>query len=355
MAGPAEAVLPLRFTTRDVPVWSRRNALNELRGQGLLPLEPVPGCSPRVDLLKWRLPGAWILTGTFAGIRQGESAPSGPDDELFFGINMSGSSLASQRGRELTIGVGDGVAIDAAAGAFSILRAAPARMIGVRIPRRSVPAGAVGSAAGPLHLVPAGTAALQLLTSYLQTALSGSALSSALLADLVVSHVAELITLSLDPVYAATPPATVRSVRAARLAAVKADIESHLTDGSLTVATLAARHGISPRYLHKLFEDEEVTYSQFVLDRRLALAYRTLRQPRSATRTISAIANDTGFGDLSYFNRTFRRRYGITPSAVRRESPPAEARPLARAPFHRQEPVIREDPPGSTAGQPDLK
>jgi AraC-like DNA-binding protein len=110
-------------------------------------------------------------------------------------------------------------------------------------------------------------------------------------------------------------------VRAARLAAVKADIEKHLTDASLTVATIAARHGISARYLHKLFEDEEMTYSQFLLDRRLALAYRTLRQPRSATRTISSIASDSGFGDLSYFNRTFRRRYGITPSGARRENP----------------------------------
>ena len=340
MAGSAGAVLPLRFTTRDVPVPSRRNALNELRGRGLLPIEPLPGCSPHVDLLKWRLPGAWILTGRFAGVRQGgESGPSGPDDDLFFGINMSGSSLASQRGREVTIGDGDAVAIDPAAGAFSILRAGPARMIGVRIPRRSVPAGAVSSGAGPLRLVPAGTAALQLLTSYLHGALSGSALSAGLLADTVASHVADLIMLSLDPVYSATPPASVCSVRAARLAAVKADIEKHLTDGSLTVATLAARHRISARYLHKLFEDEEITYSRFVLDRRLALAYRTLRQPRSATRTISSIASDTGFGDLSYFNRTFRRRYGITPSSARREDPPAEIRPPTSVPLHRQEPI----------------
>ena len=352
MAGSAEAALPLRFTTRDVPVPSRRNTLNELRGQGLLPLEPLPDCSPHVDLLKWRLPGAWILTGTFAGVRQGgDSGPSGPEDDLFFGINMSGSSRASQRGREVTVGDGDAVAIDPAAGAFSILRAAPARMIGVRIPRHSVPAGAAGSGATPLRLVPAGTAALQLLTSYLHGALSGTALSAGLLADAVVSHVAELITLSLDPVYAAAPPASIRSMRAARLAAVKADIEKHLTDGSLTVATLAARHRISARYLHKLFEDEEMTYSRFVLDRRLALAYRTLRQPRSATRTISSIAYDTGFGDLSYFNRTFRRRYGITPSGARRENPPAENRPLTSAPLHRQELIRQNDPRGSTTGQ----
>jgi len=322
MAGSAETLLPLRFSTREVPVPSRRNALNELRAQGLLPLEPLPDCSPRVDLLKWRLPGAWILTGTFAGVRQGGgSDPSGPVDELFFGINVSGSSLAAQHGDEISIGDGDAVAIDPAAGAFTILRAAPARMIGVRIPASRVQAGAVGSGAIPPRLVPAGTAALQLLTSYLQGALTGSALSSAALADAVASHVAELITLSLDPIYAATPPASIRSVRAARLTAVKADIEMHLTDGSLTVAAVATRHRISARYLHKLFEDEEMTYSQFLLDRRLALAYRILRQPRSATRTISSIASDSGFGDLSYFNRTFRRRYGITPSGARQENP----------------------------------
>jgi AraC-like DNA-binding protein len=29
------------------------------------------------------------------------------------------------------------------------------------------------------------------------------------------------------------------------------------------------------------------------------------------------VAYEAGFGDLSYFNRTFRRRYGATPSDVR--------------------------------------
>jgi AraC-like DNA-binding protein len=39
--------------------------------------------------------------------------------------------------------------------------------------------------------------------------------------------------------------------------------------------------------------------------------------PAYADWTISAIAFDAGFGDLSYFNRAFRRHYGETPSAVR--------------------------------------
>jgi AraC-like DNA-binding protein len=112
-----------------------------------------------------------------------------------------------------------------------------------------------------------------------------------------------------------------RGVRAARLTAIKADISRHLTDGSLSVATLAARHGITPRYVHKLFEDDEMTCSQYVLDQRLALAYRRLRDPRLAGRTVSSIAHDAGFGDLSYFNRTFRHRYGVTPSVAREPTP----------------------------------
>ena len=38
-----------------------------------------------------------------------------------------------------------------------------------------------------------------------------------------------------------------------------------------------------------------------------------------ADRSISAVAYEAGFGDLSYFNRTFRRRYRATPSQVRQE------------------------------------
>ena len=34
-------------------------------------------------------------------------------------------------------------------------------------------------------------------------------------------------------------------------------------------------------------------------------------------RRISDIAFDCGFNDLSYFNRCFRRRFGLTPSAAR--------------------------------------
>jgi AraC-like DNA-binding protein len=42
-----------------------------------------------------------------------------------------------------------------------------------------------------------------------------------------------------------------------------------------------------------------------------------LTNPLYRNRSISAIAYDAGFGDVSYFNRTFRRSFSATPSEVR--------------------------------------
>ena len=73
----------------------------------------------------------------------------------------------------------------------------------------------------------------------------------------------------------------------------------------------------TPRYVQMLFETEDTTFSAFVLGQRLACAYRMLIDPRLADWTISAVAFNAGFEDLSYFNRTFRRHFAATPSELR--------------------------------------
>src|SRR5262245_13375460 len=134
---------------------------------------------------------------------------------------------------------------------------------------------------------------------------------------LIASHLHNLIALSLGAARDVAAEAREGGMRAARLQAIKDDITARLTEVSLSVSSLAARHGVSSRYVHRLFEGEGVSYTQFILELRLALAYRRLRDSRWADHNISAIAYDVGFGDLSYFNRTFRHRYGATPSDVR--------------------------------------
>ena len=101
------------------------------------------------------------------------------------------------------------------------------------------------------------------------------------------------------------PEQPLEPLRAARLQAIKADVSRNAGDIDLTIAAVAMRHGVTPRYIHKLFETEEVTFSEFVLTRRLAVAHRLLSDRRLAHRSITSIASDAGFADLSYFDRAF--------------------------------------------------
>ena len=120
-----------------------------------------------------------------------------------------------------------------------------------------------------------------------------------------------------------------RGARAARLRAVKADVMANLGARGLSLAAVAARHNISPSYVRKLFEGEGTSFTDFVLNERLARAHRLLADPRHAGRTVGNIALEAGFGDLSYFNRAFRRRFGDTPSGIRAQASAGSVQNLA--------------------------
>jgi AraC-like DNA-binding protein len=77
-----------------------------------------------------------------------------------------------------------------------------------------------------------------------------------------------------------------------------------------------------------MFESEGTTFTEHVLAQRLARAHRVLVDPRRSGEKISAVAYDCGFGDVSYFNRAFRQRYGAAPSDVRAQARESNGTPL---------------------------
>jgi len=315
MPSAPEIVRSFRFSTAELPRRARGDAVRALRERGVLPMEPLPDRPVHVQIVKWFLPGASLISGTLCGLRQ-DGAHAGSDgDELLFGLNLAGRGRFVQRGREITPADGDAVLVNPAAGAFAMIRPTPARCIGLRVPRKVIAPLVVDLDDLAMRLIPSATDGLKLLTGYLRAILDSQVLASPERSRLVVTHLHDLIALSIG----GTREGAVEggSVRAARLAAIKSDIVANLEDGALTVAAVAARHGVTPRYVHKLFEGEGFTCTQFVLRQRLDHAYRMLRDSRLAARSISAIAYDVGFGDLSYFNRAFRRQYNATPSDIR--------------------------------------
>ena len=158
--------------------------------------------------------------------------------------------------------------------------------------------------------------ALKLLTQYIQTLVFDCDRLSPELARTSAVHVQDLVALAIGASRDAAEIANGRGLRVARLQAIRADIAENLAD-DLSPAAIAIRQKVTPRYVHKLFEGEGTTLSRYVLGQRLAQVHRMLADPRHAGRTISDIAYDAGFNDLSTFNREFRRRFGATPSDVR--------------------------------------
>jgi len=114
-------------------------------------------------------------------------------------------------------------------------------------------------------------------------------------------------------------PAAEGSVRRARLRSVQNWIEAHLRDPNLSLDKIAAANSMSLRYLHLIFEGEEMSASEWIWNRRLQLAYDCLAQGDG--RTITSIAYDHGFNSSAHFSTLFRRKYGVSPRDVARSRP----------------------------------
>src|SRR5262249_1562793 len=130
----------------------------------------------------------------------------------------------------------------------------------------------------------------------------------------------DLVATALGATGDAAELARRRGVRAARLRAVKRDVLANITSPDLSIGAVAGRNGITPRYLRMLFQDEDTSFTAFVPEERLERARRMIRDANRAERMISAVAFASGFNDLSYFNRVFRRRFGMTPSDLRAQT-----------------------------------
>lgn len=161
------------------------------------------------------------------------------------------------------------------------------------------------------------TQAMCLLRGYIRSLDAEDAILTSDARHLLALHIHDLVALACGVTRDACELIEQRGKRAARFAAVKVDILANITHRNLSIDALAARHGISPRYIGALFAGAGTTFTNFVLEQRLAHAHRLVADRRFIHRTICSIAYDSGFGDLSYFNNAFRRRYGVTPSDVR--------------------------------------
>ncbi|MGA7808528.1 helix-turn-helix domain-containing protein [Bradyrhizobium sp.] len=103
-----------------------------------------------------------------------------------------------------------------------------------------------------------------------------------------------------------------------RLRSVKAWIEEHLADQDLSLERIARHNGVSLRHLHYLFRLTDMSVSEWILDRRLQRCHDVLTRPELRSLSVTEVAYRLGFSSSSHFSTVFRKKFGHSPSELRR-------------------------------------
>ena len=134
--------------------------------------------------------------------------------------------------------------------------------------------------------------------------------------DLVAENLVNLIALSLTSTVMTNELVESDSVKEALLRRVRQFIDSNLFDPKLTNAKIAESQGISVRYLHKLFQNEQESIHELILGKRLQAAYKLLQESGGTKLSIESVALHVGFSSAPHFSRTFKAHFGVCPSEV---------------------------------------
>ena len=305
------APLPaIRIRTDDWPERDRVAMFHEVFGRDRVRVQPARDEPLRIDATIVRVPDFAIVQARRSPLR---SEFSDGNDRLI--VNLGGPAIAVQFGREIPLERGDAIALSGSErGAFTTLRAGQLVTLefssGALMPLLARPH------RGCARRIPRETIALRLLRGYVASACASEAIKASDLSTLVVGHLHDLAAMALGATREAEEIAQGRGVRAARLRSIKSDLRARLHQ-DIALGELAARYGVSERYVRMLFESDGTSVTAFVREERLIRARSMLLSPRFAARKIAEIAYEVGFNDLSYFNRSFRRRFGRSPSEVR--------------------------------------
>jgi AraC-like DNA-binding protein len=314
MAG--DELRSFHITTAPFARNGRLDEFLEVFGRAILHLEfdPRDGHALEIDMRVRALPDLAFAAGSCSPMRCRHTHTLATDDDVVLVMLQSGSGELHHRGRVTAVDAG-GAILTANGEAGHLTFMSPTGVTNLRLSRRLLAPYVVDLDDMVARPIQRNAPALKLLTSYAAVLHDANELATPALRGLVSSHVYDLAALLLGRKRDAADHAP--GVRAARLRAIKQQTLQGIARHELSIDDIAQGQQLSASYIRQLLAADGTTFTDFVLGERLARAHRLLADQRSAARTISAIAYACGFGDLSYFNRTFRRRYGVTPSDVR--------------------------------------
>jgi AraC-like DNA-binding protein len=237
-------------------------------------------------------------------------------EHFFLLVQLEGSCGIEQKGRQNTISPGDCILVDSSLPSNFYFDGQFSNHLSVHLPRQLLLAEAPNDFEVSRRLAaadPMSTMLRALVAKMLQT--PDSHKRSAELRQLLLQATRQAFAAD-----APDAPLYPKDRASGRLELARLLVDRHLTDERLTPQWLATRLGISIRTLQEDFNALGTTVTCFIRDRRLHLARDRLveKQRGASDGTIAEIAYSSGFNDISYFNRCFKKAFDCSPKELSR-------------------------------------
>lgn len=230
----------------------------------------------------------------------------------------------TQRGRECRVGAGDLLLYDTSQPYDSgcLPAPGPGGMLILQLPKAALPLRAQRLDAVVARRLPGNSGMTAILARYLASVAAAAEKSEVSEQEArTLGEVAlDLAATSLAAYVDADDQLGPETRQRALLARIDTFIERNLGDPNLTPSVIAAHQHISLSYLHRLFQDRELTISAWIRRLRLERARADLAEPRLSHRPLHAIAARWGFRHAADFSRAFRAAYGMPPSDYRHQA-----------------------------------
>jgi AraC-like DNA-binding protein len=256
----------------------------------------------------------WNATGSIRWIRGRERIVKDLDQCMVLMIVREGEVSHTQYGTTERLSRGGMILIDSRE-AYRVERFGSAASFNVRLPldllKAALPAperfcGTALDARSGMNAIMG-----DLLMATWRHAEDTSSHETALMLDRILDAISTIFRSVKTRSNSVRPPATLHYDRAIRF------IESHLSDVQLRPSRIASSLKISTGHLHAVMRSHGTSIGRLVMERRLDNSRRDLLHPELRSHTIAQIAMDWGFSDYAQFSKAFKRRFGVTPRAMR--------------------------------------
>jgi AraC-like DNA-binding protein len=156
------------------------------------------------------------------------------------------------------------------------------------------------------------------LSAFLAQLTPESMLRAPLPARLIFDHIGVLLALAAND--ANGGGVEVSRKRQPARDRIRSRIAECCTDTAITAPEVAKSLHMSTRTLHRSLAAHGETFGETLIAARVQAALRMLRSPLFKGSTVAEIGYRAGFLDASHFARVLRRRVGMTPLQIRRDT-----------------------------------